>query len=846
LKGERKVQTRKVILSIAVILMLSVLTLPTYAWVYHDNPVDDGLYERFGPRADRLLISLYADDVAEFDALAAGDIDLTDWPLSKTRYDQFTGPLNDTIQVVSYGPEYGLFILDINSNNNEHLGNPPDELYPNPVYPNPTSNLGLRRAIAYLCNRDEYLADPSIGAGFGFPMYTTMPPAQAKYLLDLTEEPYATDMPWASTYSRAAANATLDAWGFAEKDVDGYRKWNVTGLTVNLKFYIRSDHPGRNMIGTKLLVELAAVGIKATSYFGNSPYCQGPVMAEKDFHLYTAGWSLGVNPDSLILWAWDYYWHPGKPYNYSGHNDPEFNDAANGIMYANTQEEAVTMAMTAQYRQALMVLSVPLYCVAGNKAYHKTYVGAETGEEAYTGKNWVGVKNLLGYGIDNGWSLMNMWPFQTEVVGNGAMTIRWGFKAPEIMEWNPIYSQWLFDWNAMNPLYESLLTRNPNDMGELISDVATDWNVSAYMNPDPALGECTKIRFTLRDDVYWSDGVQLGIGDIYFTFKELPDLLASRGLPPPWWQSNIVDIKSFSIIDPLTFEVLLGVKSYWALSWIGTNIILPQHIWRTIAETGNPQATAFDLTRMTGNGPWMAGSYGGIGSTVLHYKNPTFFNSGQVDAKVEAQGLIISPHKIKPCTPPTAAWFKVTVTSNWYDGPIHGTECHFLPLIVDKYIVFTNKTDDSATPIRTVTGITLLHGVPDVEIVTLADISAALGVTLPCWPKGSYDIDVYVHITGPPFVCDCDPPQPNPWICEWDNNSFDWWGTLRTDIRGLADYLPGVRMPDGIVDFRDIGEAARAFGAAVGTSRWNTIADINEDAFIDFRDINPIARDFGK
>jgi hypothetical protein len=267
-------------------------------------------------------------------------------------------------------------------------------------------------------NRGEYLADPSIGAGFGFPMYTTMPPAQEKYVLDVFEF---AEMPWAYTYSRDAANAMLDASGFAARDGDDKRIWDVTGNTVNLIFYIRSDHPGRNMIGTKLLAEFDAVGLKYTAKFGNSPFCSGPVMADKNFHLYTAGWSLSVTPDHLILWAWDYYWHPGKPYNYSGHNDPEFNDAANGIMYANTQEEAVTMALIAQYRQAYLVLSCPIYCVAGNKAYHKTYVGNDVGEENYFGKNWRGVKNMLGYGIDNGWSLMNMWPFQTEVVGNGAL-----------------------------------------------------------------------------------------------------------------------------------------------------------------------------------------------------------------------------------------------------------------------------------------------------------------------------------------------------------------------------------------------------------------------------------------
>jgi len=62
-------------------------------------------------------------------------------------------------------------------------------------------------------------------------------------------------------------------------------------------------------------------------------------------------------------------------------------------------------------------------------------------------------------------------------------------------------------------------------------------------------------------------------------------------------------------------------------------------------------------------------------------------------------------------------------------------------------------------------------------------------------------------------------------------------------IHSLGDYDLYV---DGIIDYRDIGPAARAFGAAPGTPRWWIEADINGDAFIDYMDIGPICRKFGQ
>ena len=51
---------------------------------------------------------------------------------------------------------------------------------------------------------------------------------------------------------------------------------------------------------------------------------------------------------------------------------------------------------------------------------------------------------------------------------------------------------------------------------------------------------------------------------------------------------------------------------------------------------------------------------------------------------------------------------------------------------------------------------------------------------------------------------------------------------------------------DGVVDMRDIGIAAAAFGSYPGHPRWNPDADINQDNVVDMRDLATIARNFGK
>lgn len=799
---------KKILCVVIVAAMAFLMVLPVNAWVYPDC-TEDKLWERYGPRAKDLLIHLFDNDPAEFAALEAGVIDIIDWPIPKTTYEKWSKPpYNETIKIVNYGPEYGLFILDMNSNPNPYKGNPPDPEYPQEdfiYYPglgNPMANVWLRRAIGHLIDREAIIALPEIGAGFGYPMYTTIPPAMAKYLLDVYGDP---TIPWAWEYSPSKAAAILDDPAKANMPIgtSGYREWG--GRIVKLVFYIRSDHPGRKRIGEILVQEMSNIGFYMVTgenvHYATSGKCFTEVMVNKDFHLYTGGWSLGVDPDHLILWAWDYYWHPGFCYNYGGHNDPEFNEAADGIMYANTQEEAVQMALTAQYRQAYMMLGAPLYCVSGNKAYSKVNVGQHASDTT-EGLTWYGVVNVMGYGIDNGWTFMNMHPegFETSDV----TVIDWGFKVPELKQLNPIYASWLFDWNVLGQIYESLLVRNASDLGEFLPWIAESFEVGTYTHP--TYGECSRIRFTLRPDVRWSDGTPLTVADVFFTFVELKQILEARGFPHPWWWSNVQNILSFSILDPYNFEVLLDVKSYWAVGWIGGNIILPKHIFKPIAVSGNPQQDYFPKEVLVGSGPWKFEEYSPAGKYVLLTRNDNFHRISPLATHISAHPALRAKFPVEEATDLTVVLENLNIRSG----------------LTDVGYTITVTAPDGTPTTYTGSGITIPAG-------------GKHTVTIPIsWTYGCWKVDVDVGYYSFKYVL-------------YITIKEDITGSTYYDDIGMPTYpfksqLPS---PDIKVDMKDVAAASRAFGTFPGHARWNTVADINGDYKIDMKDIAGISKKFG-
>jgi len=833
------------------VLVLALLVSPTFAWFYNDVPEPgtpaDTKFEMFGPRVDRLLIKMYSEASAEWEALKATpqELDLTDWPLEKSYYDQFiVPPLDAKVNVESVGGEFGIRNLDMNQNDNPYLGIPQNTAYPNPKHNiddtepknnhNPTSELSMRQAILSCIDRSYYVAN-FIGSGFAVEHWSMLPPATGIQYYQETFKMY--------PFSPTAAAAYLDADNFKINTGTGFRYWDLDNDNVEdadeyvqLDFVIRSDDPIRNAIGIHLsnVLEAAPVKVRVQRNFLDITGAREKWMLAKNAHLYTAGWSLGIEPDSIVLWMGDaglphntdgtsdyaYYWHPSSCYNTAYANDATFNINARIVEIANSEAEAIAAMAICNQRAADMALNGPMFVFSSTMANARKYVGGTPAETAYVGQLWNGMVMVTGYGSDSYFGMLNMYPEGYPLPPNGV--IRYGFKTTDIRLFNTIYAEWVWDNNVLDLCYDTLIGSNPYALTQRLPWSCANYTVGSYLHP--VYGTCTKVTFTLRNDVTWTDGAPVTVKDVYFTLVELDDLLAARGLPKPWWVSAVKSILSFTIMVPYTFEILINIKSIWAFGLTGAGVrLMPEHIWRPIIASASASVIqgATPEVNMITSGPWRFREYVSTSYVDLVANKPGrivktsfagsvninstygYFRYSPISVDIKVNGGY--SHKFGNCT----HTLTVTLANEWYGGPV----------TVDKTIKITFKNGTTVT-LATATGISI-PAKPGKHSESFTF----------CWPYGNHTVEVSYSVTS------------SPWAGYSRTQKSTYWVTIKEDIAGaifLGDIAPDIK-----VDIQDVARVSGAFGSYPGHPRWSSICDVSGDYKVDIQDLARTAAKFG-
>jgi ABC-type transport system substrate-binding protein len=886
---------KALLFSIAMLAILAITIVPNVgAWcIPGPTPGEDYKYEVYGPHFKGILIPIYTSEEAEWTAMDNNQLDLEDWPLTSAWLAHWTGDARFTIQ--NYGGEAGFFILDIN--NNETL---PDGS------PNPCTVVSFRRALAYIVNRTHIVND--ICGGLGLAMWTPVPRYMSGYVNHYIEPgaELANLTYGGMTGDLSAAAALLDADHFPI-GTDGWRYWdrNTNGVEdagehVKLIFYSRSDSGQRLAFADDYVLKLRAQPICIDVDYRPRPRatCSADVMGAKNFHLYTGGWiSIGPDPDFLYdLFYSEMYWHPGKPPNYNNVHDPLLDFWLEKIKFANTAAEGLDATLTAQEIFATYAFKVPLWCASGYKAYRNNPVEEPSAQLTH-------VVNQMGFGVNSWWTTLNAMETTNDYP---PIYLRYGFMS-DCDKLNPVYSEWYWEWEVLGRIYDGGAGRDPMTLATWIPQLYKAWTVGLWK--DPKTGEDkSKVRITLRDDCYWQDGTPVTMADVYYTLIEVVDDMLAKGLPPPWWYPTVQYFRSVYVIDPYNIEILLDVKSVWAVGWVIGTIVLPKHIWKPIVDrttTANMDLddnlhTALPDPNLIGSGPYRFAEWTKGVHIVLDANTP-----GSVEHSITSPGYWqYSPIKISydirdppelayrhklPFEPANMTW-SGTVTNLFADRNVNGYEeikMNTTSLANETYTLAPQETvctENLDGMFNLIFGISFYHCSAADDLIPYPHIDYEKWILV--HSKGVWITYNDIYIAYIPYceyfwlVSKVQFTIPNPpgipvsttwgWDLEWYQHTIKedivgstWYNDVYTQLHKLPPEL-AVRLPpemddilaaypykselptcDFKVDIKDVAAASKAFGTYPGHKFWNPIADINGDYKVDIKDVAAISKKFG-
>jgi len=186
-------------------------------------------------------------------------------------------------------------------------------------------------------------------------------------------------------------------------------------------------------------------------------------------------------------------------------------------------------------------------------------------------------------------------------------TVNIGFvTGMQIENYNPFSPNFLYGGRA---IYEPMLNFN-NETGDV-----SPWLATSYDWEDNNL----KLVFNLRKDVQWSDGVPFTANDVAFTFnlmKKYPALDLSNV-----WGSGL---KSVTAQGSYTVVFDFAKANVPLLYPIGTQLVIPEHIWSTVSDP-----VTWANTNPIGTGPFLFKNWDSANFIETLVKNPNYWQKGK-------------------------------------------------------------------------------------------------------------------------------------------------------------------------------------------------------------------------
>ncbi len=587
-----------------------------------------------GPSADKLRITVFTDETAEFNALLAlpPQLDLTDWPLSKSFIPTFTA--DTRFFVTAPSPEFGMFDIDFN-HANTFFGIIPDNHGTNPA------GQAFRAAVAHLIDKPTFISNI---VGLAGALDNAMPPGQGVLHTGLPfnpQNPSGAACTVTTTTACAVGTATgtytisyqlssgatgsytlsgVCGWekiatpscSSAYRDQAGFSDSNGMALgpaeggpsadfctaadyliaaglasakqanctigaanwkgTASVNFQVRVDSAPRLALGDAIVGRLCElIGLATCPVNDNHITIQQAVPT-----IFTTGTT------SLSWHVYTAGWSLTPQFDqlFALYNSRFASTECGGkratfgqdyIYYCDPNFDHFSSMLEFNDTLSGAIASANVAMDIFGKTVATIPMWSANHQFAYA-NNWLNVNDAVGFGPPNFFSLLNMWSSAPAMLdANGNSVLRWGFKQGT-SSLNPFLFDTLFEARVVGLVYDRLFQSNPyNPSNDIFGWVANQYQIIRPQAGDPA-GTMQDIQIALRPDVFFHDGVRLTAQDVKFSILGAQQVGGVTAAPV----AGVLDV---TILGSNLFRINLGALSPFALANLGSVMIVPQHVW---------------------------------------------------------------------------------------------------------------------------------------------------------------------------------------------------------------------------------------------------------------------------
>jgi hypothetical protein len=228
-----------------------------------------------------------------------------------------------------------------------------------------------------------------------------------------------------------------------------------------------------------------------------------PVFSYYCFEMYTAGYSYGMLPSSML----ENYLDSNAPqsFGWSAYHDPTCYSNPTYDGWEALMENSTTIGNAVTPGTGMYYVYLAQMELMGSATYGAALdpMWVWTGYSPTLATDYQCIPYGYVGGYESWWTMLNGYPTAGSP-GYSTDSFYAGMRSPTQNELNPVSTSAFYDSQVWGEIYDALAVSNPYNLSQLCPYIATNWSTGTWANPGNGKTD-SMYTVTMRNDVEWQD-----------------------------------------------------------------------------------------------------------------------------------------------------------------------------------------------------------------------------------------------------------------------------------------------------------------------------------------------------